>query len=63
MTSASDSVGVFVVNSLSRGEKSYAQMCLIASLWENMNPTFRDVFLEEQEENVKNFAWIWAPEA
>jgi len=39
------------INSLSGGEKSYAQMCLIASLWENMNPPFRaldewDVFLD-----------------
>ena len=36
---------------MSGGEKSYAQMCLIASLWENMNPPFRaldewDVFLD-----------------
>ena len=29
------------IQSLSGGEKSYAQMCLIASLWENMNPPFR----------------------
>jgi len=39
------------INSLSGGEKSYAQMCLIASLWEHMNPPFRaldewDVFLD-----------------
>jgi len=39
------------IQSLSGGEKSYAQMCLIASLWENMNPPFRaldewDVFLD-----------------
>ena len=39
------------VNSLSGGEKSVAQMCLIASLWETMNPPFRaldewDVFLD-----------------
>jgi len=39
------------INSLSGGEKSYAQMCLIAALWENMNPPFRaldewDVFLD-----------------
>merc|ERR1712129_31247 len=45
-----DSVGTDI-NSLSGGEKSYAQMCLIASLWENMNPPFRaldewDVFLD-----------------
>jgi len=39
------------INSLSGGEKSYAQMCLIAALWEHMNPPFRaldewDVFLD-----------------
>ena len=39
------------VNSLSGGEKSLVQICLIASLWETMNPPFRaldewDVFLD-----------------
>merc|ERR1719186_1448052 len=39
------------INSLSGGEKSYAQMCLITSLWEKMSPPFRaldewDVFLD-----------------
>merc|ERR1712098_733461 len=39
------------INSLSGGEKSYAQMCLIAALWDHMNPPFRaldewDVFLD-----------------
>ena len=39
------------IQSLSGGEKSYAQMCLIASLWEQMNPPFRaldewDVYLD-----------------
>ena len=29
------------IQSLSGGEKSYAQMCLISSLWEHMNPPFR----------------------
>jgi chromosome segregation ATPase len=35
-----DNIGTDI-NSLSGGEKSYAQMCLIASLWENMSPPFR----------------------
>ena len=39
------------ISSLSGGEKSSAQMCLIAALWDNMNPPFRaldewDVFLD-----------------
>jgi len=48
------------INSLSGGEKSYAQMCLIASLWENMNPPFRaldewDVFLDAlNRKNISN---------
>merc|ERR1719186_370445 len=47
------------INSLSGGEKSYAQMCLITSLWEKMSPPFRaldewDVFLDDL--NRKNIS-------
>merc|ERR1712203_741125 len=52
------------IQSLSGGEKSYAQMCLIASLWENMNPPFRaldewDVFLDNiNRKQVYQFIFI-----